>query len=87
MLQFHDAANIFPMDDDNLDALAEDIRANGLQCPVEVMGGRILDGRRRYMACSLAGVEPDIIEVSPDDPVSYVLSLNLHRRHLTPSQR
>lgn len=45
-----------------------------------------LDGRRRWPACELAGVEPQTIEVNPEDPVAYVISLNLHRRHLTPSQ-
>ena len=39
------------------------------------------------MACRIAGVEPSYVEVNPDDPVAYVLSLNVHRRHLTPSQR
>ena len=61
-------------------------RANGLQIPVEVMDGKILDGRRRWKACEMAGVEPDILEVDVEDPVAYVLSLNLHRRHLTTSQ-
>lgn len=87
MLTFHDAANIFPMDDENLDALAEDIKANGQLCPIEMMDGKILDGRRRYMACRMAGVEPSFCDVSPDDPVAYVVSLNLHRRHLTTSQK
>jgi len=38
------------------------------------------------MACTQAGVAPRFVDVSPADPVSYVLSINLHRRHLTPSQ-
>lgn len=87
MLEFHEAANLFPMDDESLDALSADIKANGLEIPVELYGGKIIDGRRRYMACRMADVEPDCVEVDPADPVAYVLSLNLHRRHLTPSQK
>jgi len=43
-------------------------------------------GRRRWTACRIAGVEPALIDVSPEDPIAYVLSLNLHRRHLSQSQ-
>jgi hypothetical protein len=85
--QFHPVANIFPMDDESLDELAADIKANGLLYPIEFCDGKIIDGRRRWMACRIAGVTADEVEVSPADPVSYVLSLNLHRRHLTPSQK
>lgn len=84
--KFHDAANIFPMDDEHLPELAEDIGKHGQQVAIELCGGLIIDGRRRYTACRLAGVEPYFTEVNPADPVAYVLSLNLHRRHLTPSQ-
>lgn len=86
-LHFHDAANIFPMDDENLDTLAADIKENGQQVPIELIDGKIVDGRRRYMACRIAEVEPATKTVNPDDPVAYVLSLNLHRRHLTTSQK
>lgn len=86
-LEFHDAANLFPLDDETIDELSEDIREHGQQVPVELCEGKILDGRRRYMACRMADIEPKFVEVSPDDPVSYVLSLNLHRRHLSTTQR
>lgn len=82
----HEAANIFPLDGEHFDSLADDIKANGQQIPIELLDGKILDGRRRYRACRIAGVEPKFREVQIDDPVAYVLSLNLHRRHLTPSQ-
>jgi len=85
-MPFHPAANIFPLDDENLGSLADDIRSNGQQVPIESMDGMVLDGRRRWLACSLAQVEPKTRTVSVADPVAYVLSLNLHRRHLTPSQ-
>lgn len=85
--QFHDAANIFPLDDEHIDDLSADIAEHGLQYPVELLGGKIVDGRRRYLACRIAEVEPDFIEVEPEDPIAYVVSLNLHRRHLDVSQR
>jgi ParB-like chromosome segregation protein Spo0J len=84
--EFHEAANIFPLDENNLQSLADDIKNNGQQIAIELMDGKILDGRRRSLACKLAGVHPAVRVVNVDDPVSYVLSLNLHRRHLTPSQ-
>jgi hypothetical protein len=86
-LEYHDAANILPLDRENLDALAADIKANGQRLPIELLDGKILDGRRRYLACGLAGVEPQFVPVKVSDPVAHVASLNLHRRHLTPAQR
>lgn len=85
-MDFHEAANIFPLDEEHLHELADDIREHGQYQPIEVFEGQILDGRRRWKACKMANVIPKTVEVDPDDPVAYVLSLNLHRRHLTVSQ-
>jgi len=86
-LQFHEIANIFPlMSEDDFDGLVEDIRKNGQLEDCELFEGKILDGRNRYRACLLAGVDPRVTQVNPEDPVSYVVSKNLHRRQLTPSQ-
>ena len=85
---YHLAACIFPaMDDEALQGLAEDIRVNGLKNPIELWHDAIIDGRNRSLACIIAGVPPRYVEVQVDDPVAYVLSKNLHRRHLTESQR
>ena len=83
--EFHEAANIFPLDEEHLQELADDIATNGLWTPIELYHGLILDGRRRYKACQLAKVEPDYTYVCPPDPVAYVWSLNKHRRHMSTS--
>jgi hypothetical protein len=86
-LQFHEAANIFPLiNGEEFDGLVEDVRKNGQRESIKLLDGKILDGRNRYRACLLANCNPKLETVSVDDPVAYVLSLNLHRRHLTPSQ-
>lgn len=86
-MQIHEAANIFPMEDETIQELADDIAKNGLHCPVQLLDGKVIDGRRRLAACAIAGVKPATEDIDTDDPVAYVLSINLHRRHLTPSQR
>ncbi len=85
--EFHEAANIFPLDEEHLDKLAQDIKQHGQLEPIRMLEGKILDGRRRFLACQKVGITPSTEEVSPDDPVAYVLSLNLHRRHLSETQR
>tara|TARA_Y100000296_G_scaffold53313_1_gene61067 strand:+ start:265 stop:1269 length:1005 start_codon:yes stop_codon:yes gene_type:complete len=75
------------MGEEELGELADDIMLNGLHQPIVLYQGQILDGRNRYQACELAGIESDCTEYEGDDPLGYVLSLNLHRRHLTASQR
>ena len=85
-MEIHEAALIFPIDEEHIAELGRDITKNGLMVPIETLDGKVIDGRRRLRACELADVQPKFIEVNTDDPVAYVLSLNLHRRHLTPSQ-
>jgi hypothetical protein len=87
---WHPHANLFPrMNEVEFNALVEDIRANGLQEPIALFEGKVLDGRNRAMACVRADVKPRFVEWHQRDvsPVSYVISKNLNRRHLTITQR
>lgn len=81
-------ANIFPrMSSAEQVALLDDIRKNGQREPIWVMRGAIIDGRHRYDACETLGIECAAREYEGADPVGFVVSLNLHRRHLGESQR
>lgn len=84
----HPLADAFPkLADDELRALADDITANGLREPITCFEGMILDGRNRFAACELSSVAPAFIEHDGSDPVAFVVSKNLARRHLNESQR
>ena len=87
--EIHPAAELFPlMGDDDLAALAADIKANGLRQPIVLDGdGKLLDGRNRLAACEIAKVEPEFTSVNGADPVAFVVSLNIRRRNLSASQR
>ena len=85
---FHEYANLFPMlEGEALDALREDIRQHGVREPVVFLGNAILDGRNRYMCARDLGIEYPRLDFQGDDPLAFVISHNLHRRHLTESQR
>lgn len=87
-MEFHPIANAFPlMEGEEFKELVKDIAKNGQQQPILTYEGKILDGRNRYCACLEAGVEPWVEGWSGISPVEAVLSLNLHRRHLSSSQR
>jgi ParB-like chromosome segregation protein Spo0J len=87
-LEFHPLADIFPLlEGQDFTELAADIKAHGLHEPIVLFEGRILDGRNRFRACLAAGVEPMFRPFDGDDPLAYVISLNLKRRHLSESQR
>lgn len=87
-LDLHPLCNLFPrMVAAEFDALKADIAANKLNQPVVTHCGQILDGGNRYRACMELGIQPSTVEYSGTDPVAFVLSANLHRRHLTPGQQ
>jgi 16S rRNA G966 N2-methylase RsmD len=89
----HPAADLFPLaTEDELEALADDIRKRGLILPVSLWDNPeqdtfLLDGRNRIAACELAGVEVRTRMYEGGDPFGEVISLNVKHRHLSESQR
>jgi hypothetical protein len=66
----------------------EDVKVRGQLEDIVLLDGKVLDGRNRLRACRELGLEPQWCELTQcDDPIAYVLSKNLHRRHLSQSQR
>lgn len=88
-VQVHPVAALFPMlAEDELRELAEDIRQRGLLQPIVLASdGSILDGRNRYAACQLAGIEPQYVTYTGNDLAGYALAVNAQRRDLTGSKR
>ena len=83
-MKAHPYADAWPLlGEDELAELAEDIRANGLLDPIVTLDGLILDGRNRYAACGLSGVEPitEAFSGTDDEALAFVQSVNGARRH------
>ena len=87
-LQYHPIAELLPaLQGTELRKLASDIKANGLLEPIVLYEGMILDGRNRYQCCLTESVEPRFVLYEGQDPGGFVISMNIHRRHLNPEQR
>lgn len=86
--ELHPLCTLFPrVIGAEFEALVSDIKANGLQSPIVLHDGMVLDGGNRYRACLDAGVEPRFSEFEGASVVAFVLSANLHRRHLSAGQQ
>ena len=88
-LPFHELATLFPpMSDEEYEGLKADIAMNGVHQPVAVWRGQVIDGLHRYKVCRELGVEAPLRYLGDEtDPVAFVLSANMSRRQLTPSQK
>ena len=84
------AARLPLMSDAELAGLTESIRTSGQREPAVLLDGQILDGRNRARACEGLGLELRTREATPEEraaPATASRDANLHRRHLTESQR
>lgn len=88
MYQIHQLADLFPrMPGAEFCALKKDIRENGLLEPIWLYEDKVLDGRHRHYACQETGVEAKYRQYEGTNPLGFVVSLNMNRRHLSESQR
>lgn len=89
MKKLHELCSIFPkLDEYDFNNLVDSIRSKGLIEPITLSkDGLVLDGQNRYLACLEAGIEPRFVEFDGDDLISFVLSKNMHRRHLSKGQQ
>ena len=86
--EFHPLANIFPLiEGQAYQDLMADVMKYGVREPIWLYEGKVLDGRNRLRAAEAMGATYDTRVYEGDDPAGFVISLNLHRRHLTESQR
>jgi ParB-like chromosome segregation protein Spo0J len=87
-IEFHPLSMLFPlMEGPDFDALVADIKANGQCEPITLHEEKILEGRNRYRACKQLGKDTRSEPYIGDDPLGYVISKNLRRRHLIPAER
>jgi len=85
--ELHPLCTLFPrITGSEFEALCDDIVAHGLREPIVVFDGMVLDGGNRYRACLERQVTPEFVPYDGPDAVAFVLSANLHRRHLSPGQ-
>ena len=99
-LRVHPACELFPlMSKDELRELGKDIKKNGLKNRIILWAADpnaeklLLDGRNRCDAMELVGLDPlscpqeTLYGNEGVDPCQYVVSANIHRRHLTAEEK
>lgn len=88
--KYHEVADLFPlMQADEFESLKQDIAKHGQREAILIHpDGRIIDGRNRHRACCELSLAPTFRTWDRKGSlVELVISLNLHRRHLTSGQK
>ena len=85
-LAVHPLAQMIPLiSPGDLDRLTDDIAANGVNEPLDMYQGRVLDGRNRLAVASVTGTPVRLRDFEGDEAAAktYVWSANIARRQLT----
>jgi hypothetical protein len=90
--EFHPLAELFPlMEGEEFDKFCKDIHQHGVREQITLHEGKILEGRNRYLAAKRVGrpLTPANFRTLPSgvDAKAFVISANIHRRHLTAKQK
>lgn len=79
----HELSATFPaMGADDFQALKDSIENIGVQNPITLFDGMVIDGWHRYTAAMELGMDCPTVELGDVDPVDFVRAQNKARRHL-----
>jgi hypothetical protein len=83
----HPLSAAFPaMPADQFSALKDSITDIGVQDPITLYEGMVIDGWHRYTAAQEVGVECPTVELGDVDPQAFVIAKNKARRHIQQGQ-
>lgn len=86
-LQQHPLSAAFPaMSAEDFQALTDSIQAIGVQNPVTLFEGMVVDGWHRYRAANDLGMDCPSVDLGDVDPRDFVMAQNKARRHITQAQ-
>ncbi len=87
-MEKHPLAELFPeMPKEQFASFKADIKDHGQRLPITIYEGKILDGVNRERACQELGIKLKTEIYEDDDPLGFVISQNIQRRHLDKSQK
>ena len=83
----HPLSAAFPaMQADEFQALKDSIESIGVQNPITLLDGMVIDGWHRYSAAAELGMQCPTVELDDTDPKDFVMAQNKARRHITAAQ-
>lgn len=83
----HPLSSAFPaMSADDYQSLKDSIDNIGVQNPITLFEGMVIDGWHRYSAANDLGMDCPSVELGDVDPRDFVLAQNKARRHVTQAQ-
>lgn len=86
-LQQHPLSAAFPaMNPEDFQSLKDSIGLIGVQNPITIFEGMVIDGWHRYSAANEMGMDCPSLELVAVDPRDFVLAQNKARRHVTQAQ-
>ena len=87
MYQQHPLSAAFPaMSERDFQSLKDSITEIGVQNPITLFEGMVIDGWHRYTAANELGMDCPVVELGDVDPRDFVLAQNKARRHITQAQ-
>lgn len=85
--QQHPLSAAFPaMQADEYQALHDSIMEIGVQNPITLLDGMVIDGWHRYTVANELDMDCPVVELGDVDPRDFVLAQNKARRHVTQAQ-